>query len=66
MKGGPMRQTAIRLPDEIHKRADALIPRLNKLPAYRDRELNRSDVLRIALVRGLEILERETTRKRTG
>jgi len=59
-----MRQTAIRLPDEIHKRADALVSRLNRRIEYRDRELSRSDVMRIALVRGLDLLEREARKRR--
>ncbi|MCB9797280.1 MAG: hypothetical protein H6741_31715 [Alphaproteobacteria bacterium] len=56
----PQTQIAIRLPAELIERADALIPTLEG-----DRELrtwgrvSRAAVIRLAVLRGLEALERE-------
>lgn len=56
----PAITTSIRVQPELLERADALIPHLGKLAiAAASGELVRSDVLRIALIRGLEALERE-------
>jgi Arc/MetJ-type ribon-helix-helix transcriptional regulator len=52
-------QIAIRLPAEWLARADKLIPALTT-PGL---AVSRSDVLRAALARGLDALEREQTRK---
>jgi predicted DNA-binding protein len=56
----PAITTSIRVQPELLDRADALIPYLGKLAtAAASGELVRSDVLRIALVKGLEDLERK-------
>jgi hypothetical protein len=56
----PAITTSLRLSQELLDRADTLIPRLSGLAgAQASGELVRSDVLRIALVRGLESLEAE-------
>lgn len=56
----PLAQIALRVPAELLRRADALAPRLNRLPEHQARgTVKRSDVLRLALVRGLLELERE-------
>jgi hypothetical protein len=66
----PAITTSIRVQQELLDRADALIPHLDSLAkAMPSGSLVRSDVLRIAMVRGLEELEREfapgkSTRKR--
>lgn len=52
--------TSIRLSQEILDRADALTTRLTSLArAAASGELVRSDVLRMAIVRGLDLLELE-------
>jgi hypothetical protein len=57
--------TGLRLPQDILDRADALIPALAHLGAGRaSGALVRSEVLRLALVRGLDQLEQETVRKK--
>ncbi len=54
----PAITTSIRVQQELLDRADALIPRLGSLAASSPSgSLVRSDVLRIAMVRGLEALE---------
>ena len=45
--------------EEITERADALLPQIEALPEYRAVRISRSVVLRLALMRGLEELERE-------
>jgi hypothetical protein len=66
MKGermGKATMTTLRLPMELLERADALIPALSHhATASASGELVRSDVLRLALLRGLTELERETSR----
>jgi len=53
------KQLSLRLPVDLVDRADALLPVLERLPTYRAFRLERSTVLRLALIRGLEELERE-------
>jgi predicted DNA-binding protein len=56
----PALTTSLRLPQELLDRADALIPLLGKhASAQASGELVRSDVLRLALSRGLDALESE-------
>jgi hypothetical protein len=56
----PLAQIALRVPADLLHRADALAPRLNRLPEHAARgAVKRSDVLRLALVRGLDVLEHE-------
>jgi len=50
----------LRVPQEVFDRADALIPALSHLASGRaSGTLVRSEVLRLALLRGLEALEQE-------
>jgi hypothetical protein len=52
--------TSVRLPADLVRRLDALIPRLERVPALAALgPLTRSKVLRLALVRGVETLEVE-------
>ncbi len=54
--------TSVNLDEETIKRLDALIPLLKQnraLVALVGREIKRSAVIRLALLRGLEMLERE-------
>lgn len=52
--------TSVRLPREFVKRLDALVPRLEKVPTFAALgPLTRSKVLRLALARGIEVLEAE-------
>lgn len=52
---------ALRIAQEILDRADALIPKLAKSPELMagGSEVSRTTVLRLALLRGLDVLERE-------
>ncbi len=53
-------QIVLRLPKVIRDRADALIPSLESNPTIAALgKVTRSKVLRLALVRGLEVLESE-------
>ncbi len=59
---GKPTQTTLRLPQDVLDRADALIPALSHhASASVSGELARSDVLRLALLRGLAELEKETS-----
>lgn len=53
------RQVSLRLPDDVVDRAEALAPVLGQLQAYRAFRVERATVFRLALIRGLEELERE-------
>jgi predicted DNA-binding protein len=56
----PAITTSLRLPQELLDRADALIPLLGKhASAQASGSYVRSDILRLALIRGLESLETE-------
>ena len=55
------KQLSLRLPVDLVARVDALVPVLSRLPAYRAFRLERSTAFRIALILGLEALEREHT-----
>jgi len=58
---GPLAQIALRVPADVLERAAELVPRLNARPEHQARgAVTRSDVLRLALVRGLLEIERET------
>ena len=57
------RQYAIRLPPEIPARVDALIPALRANEHYAAFRLDLSSVLRLAIVRGLAVLEREAAER---
>lgn len=50
---------ALRLPDDALPRADVLAERLRGVDPYAAFGLNRSTVLRVAVMRGLSELERE-------
>ena len=65
MRPEPMKQLALRIPADAPKRADALLPKLNALPEQRARGvLTRADVIRLALMYGLDLLERSLAQKR--
>lgn len=52
-------QTSVRFPEGLLERADRLVEALQDDPEWAARgELTRSDILRIALARGIESLER--------
>lgn len=51
--------TSLRLPTGLLERAEALVEPLSALPAYAAEPLDRSAVLRLAIARGLVLLERE-------
>ncbi len=58
-------QTSVRFPEGLLERADRLVEALQDDPEWAARgELTRSDILRIALARGIESLERSV--KRSG
>jgi len=48
---------AMRLPPELLRRVDALTKRLAKHPSYQLYRVSRSFVLRLAVQKGLEVLE---------
>jgi hypothetical protein len=57
--------TSVRLPKDVVRRLDALVPKLERVPTIAALgPLTRSKVLRLALARGLEVLEAEHGRKR--
>jgi hypothetical protein len=59
------KQIALRIPADLPERADALLPRLNARADQRARGgATRSDVLRLALILGIEHLERELAQKK--
>jgi hypothetical protein len=53
------KQYSVRLAPEVAARADALIPVLRRMEHYSAFRMERSTVFRVALVRGLALLERE-------
>lgn len=60
VKPGPLAQIALRVPADALERAELLVPRLNARPEHQARgAVTRSDVLRLALLRGLQALERD-------
>ena len=52
------RQVSIRLPGEVVDRAEALVPAMARLPEHRAFRIERSTVMKLALIAGLEVLER--------
>jgi len=65
MRPENLRQTALRIPADVIARADALVPKLNARPEQRARgAVNRSDILRLALVLGMRSLERRLAQTR--
>jgi len=58
----------VRLSQEVLDRADALIEKVESLPEFAVTRVTRSAVLRLAILRGLELLEEETkaTKADTG
>jgi hypothetical protein len=50
---------ALRLPGDLVKAADALIPKLRKTELRLAGRISRSTVLRLAITRGLEVLNRD-------
>lgn len=57
-------QVAIRLPTDFLKRAGVLVAAMKKSPAMQAWSLTRSSVLRLAVQRGLDVLEAEYAPKR--
>jgi len=57
-------QTSIRFPEGLLERADRLVEALQDDPEWAARgELTRSDILRVALAKGIESLERAVKRR---
>lgn len=59
-------QVSLRLTPKLVRRVDALIPKLKRLKEvthYGALTLNRSAVLRLAIARGVEMLEKDCRRK---
>jgi len=56
-------QVAIRLPREAVARADRLVKVLSGRPAFAAWRMTTSAVMRLALLRGLDLLEAENGRK---
>ena len=56
-------QVAIRLPRAVVSRASRLGKVLSGLPAYAGWRMTPSGVMRLALLRGLDVLETEATKK---
>jgi len=56
-------QTAIRLPADLVKRVDDLVGKLKDAPEFALFEPSRSAVMRLALLRGVELLEAEPSKK---
>ena len=57
-------QTSVRFPEGLLERADRLVVALQDDPLWAARgELTRSDILRIALAKGIESLEASVRRK---
>jgi hypothetical protein len=58
-------QTGLRLPVDLLKRVDEVTDALNRDPETALRGgMSRSDVMRLALVRGLEAIEKQSKNKR--
>ena len=53
------KQLSVRLPTETVDRCDALVPVLAELPALAGFRVERASVLRLAIARGLHVLEQE-------
>ena len=53
------KQVSLRLPVDVLDRAEGLVDRLASLPAFRAFRVERATVLRLAVLRGLDELERE-------
>lgn len=51
-------QMSLRLPRDVLKRADRLLPKLRNVPEFGAGRQSRAAVLRLALLRGLADLER--------
>jgi hypothetical protein len=56
-------QFVLRLPADMIARVEALVPKLGAAPSLGAFRVSRSAILRMALVRGLDELEREYSRK---
>ena len=60
-------QVSIRLPSDLVKRAEKLVPRLEKETEFAAWRISRAAVLRLAVARGLEALEEQYgTRRGAG
>lgn len=57
-----MEITPVRFPRSIFERANALIPRVKADPALSVGRVSASSVIRLAVIRGLEVLERDLPR----
>jgi len=53
------KQLSVRLPFDTVDRCDALVPVLAELPALAGFRVERASVLRLAIARGLHVLEQE-------
>jgi hypothetical protein len=52
-------QVAVRLPKEVLTRAARLVDPMKRHPEYSAWRVSRNGVLRLAIMRGLEVLEKE-------
>lgn len=59
-------QISLRMPKDVIKRADRLLPRLQQVPEFSAGRQSRAAVLRLALLRGLDELERRHLQRGTG
>lgn len=59
-------QVSIRVPNDLVKRAEKLVPRLSKDPEYSTWRISRAAVLRLAVARGLDALEEQFGTKPKG
>lgn len=57
-------QIPIRLPAEVVERAETLVPKMERDPKRLGWRVSRSSVLREALIRGLQALEDEYSKRR--
>ena len=60
---GNEKQTAIRMPEELVARIDALVEKMGSAPEFAAYRPTRSAVMRIALARGVEQLEEQYSKK---
>ena len=60
-------QLSMRVPKELIERADALIPKLSKVPELSTwGRVSRAAVLRLVMLRGLEAIEAQVKLKKSG
>ena len=58
----PDNPIALRLPPELLKRADKMVKKLSKDPDFMNIRTSRNYVLKMAVLRGLEVMEEDPTK----